>query len=58
MLQETGKDGPGLQDRVGILEAKERDNFTRELASNATCHQDRDKKPFEQRIHSRLVREY
>lgn len=58
MLQETGKDGPGRQDRVGILEAKERDNFTRELASNATCHQDRDKKPFEQRIDQSRHLEY
>ena len=31
----------------------ERDNFTRELASHATCHQDRDKDPLEQRVHSR-----
>lgn len=32
--------GAGSQERVGLTEAKDRDKFTMELASNVTCHRE------------------
>lgn len=32
--------GSRCQERVGVVETKERDNFTVELASNVTCHRE------------------
>lgn len=38
-LGRSGQDtGSRCQERLGIAETKERDNFTTELASNVTCH--------------------